>query len=55
MENEVKTSKFLSLVLRHNPASIGLKLDEEGFDFYLSDNLVWLTNFIPAKFIKVYE
>jgi putative RNA 2'-phosphotransferase len=27
----VKTSKFLSLVLRHEPEAIGLKLDEQGW------------------------
>lgn len=32
MENNLKsTSKFLSLVLRHNPAQIGLQLDENGW------------------------
>jgi len=29
--NHVKTSKFLSLVLRHKPETIGLSLDEEGW------------------------
>jgi putative RNA 2'-phosphotransferase len=32
MEKNLKsTSKFLSLVLRHNPAQIGLVLDENGW------------------------
>lgn len=31
MEDEVKVSKFLSLVLRHNPALIGLELDANGW------------------------
>jgi putative RNA 2'-phosphotransferase len=33
MENEelVSTSKYLSFILRHNPGSIGLKLDENGW------------------------
>ncbi len=32
MENtEVNTSKFLSLILRHKPETIGLKLDENGW------------------------
>lgn len=31
------------------------KMDNQGFDFYLSDNLVWLTDFVPAEFVKVYE
>ena len=29
--NDVKTSKFLSLVLRHKPETIGMKLDSEGW------------------------
>ena len=33
MEKNLKnTSKFLSLVLRHNPAQIGLQLDENGWE-----------------------
>lgn len=31
MEDEVRISKFLSLVLRHNPALIGLELDANGW------------------------
>ncbi len=31
MNNITKTSKFLSYVLRHNPAEIGVKLDEHGW------------------------
>lgn len=31
MEDEVKISKFLSLVLRHNPALIGLEMDTNGW------------------------
>ncbi len=31
MEDEVKISKLLSLILRHNPALIGLKLDTNGW------------------------
>lgn len=31
MEDEIKISKFLSLVLRHNPALIGLNLDVNGW------------------------
>ena len=30
-DRSVKISKFLSLVLRHKPEQIGLKLDEEGW------------------------
>ncbi|MEO6391232.1 MAG: RNA 2'-phosphotransferase, partial [Pyrinomonadaceae bacterium] len=28
---QVKISKFLSLVLRHDPGSVGLRLDEAGW------------------------
>ncbi len=31
-DNQIKnTSKFLSLILRHNPQKIGLQLDENGW------------------------
>ncbi len=29
-----------------------LKMSQNGFEFYLSDNGVWLTNFVPVKYIK---
>jgi putative RNA 2'-phosphotransferase len=45
MEKNVKsTSKFLSLVLRHNPAEIGLVLDENGWA-----NVVELIKKVNAK------
>lgn len=31
MKNQIRTSKFLSLVLRHQPERIGLTLDENGW------------------------
>ncbi|NAS30025.1 RNA 2'-phosphotransferase [Flavobacteriaceae bacterium R38] len=31
MNNNIQTSKFLSLILRHQPEKIGLKLDENGW------------------------
>ncbi len=31
MSDLVSTSKFLSLILRHNPGKIGIKLDEQGW------------------------
>ncbi len=31
MQNEIKISKFLSLILRHNPNKIGITLDENGW------------------------
>ncbi len=30
-ESNKKTSKFISLILRHNPGAIGIKLDEHGW------------------------
>ena len=41
-------SRFLSLVLRHQPEKIGLTLDGEGW----VDNGVWLTDAVPAQYIK---
>ena len=29
-----------------------LKMNEDGFDFYLSENGVWLTDHVPAKYIE---
>lgn len=31
MKEEIQISKFLSYVLRHNPAAIGIALDSEGW------------------------
>lgn len=31
------------------------KMYNDGYDFYLSDNKVWLSNYIPAKYIKQLE
>lgn len=30
MENLIKTSRFISLILRHKPETIGMTLDEHG-------------------------
>lgn len=46
-------SKFLSFVLRHEPQSIQLDMDEQGFVFYCTDNQVWLTDTVPGQFIHV--
>jgi RNA:NAD 2'-phosphotransferase (TPT1/KptA family) len=55
----VKHSKFLSLILRHQPKLIGLSLDENGWadmaqagiSFFLSDNGVWLTDTVPSQYL----
>ena len=54
----VKTSKFLSLVLRHQPGKIGLTLDSQGwaaagFMFFRSANSVWLTDHMPSEYLEV--
>ncbi len=46
MKDRVKASKFLSLVLRHQPETIGIQLDAQGW-VRVSDLLVALSN---AKF-----
>lgn len=46
MKDKVKASKFLSLVLRHQPETIGIQLDAQGW-VRVSDLLVALSN---AKF-----
>jgi putative RNA 2'-phosphotransferase len=40
--NQVKLSKFLSLVLRHKPETIGLTLDENGWTDVVQ--LIYLAN-----------
>ena len=32
MSNDKNLSKFLSLILRHKPETVGLKLDENGWE-----------------------
>jgi len=52
-------SKFMSLVLRHQPRHIGLALDAagemaaQGHVFFCSANDVWLVEAVPSKFIEV--
>ena len=50
------TSKFLSLILRHKPETIGIKLDEHGWadvsEFFLSVNGVWLTKAVPVEYLS---
>ena len=66
------TSKFLSLILRHKPETIEIKLDEhgwaagmeslyrvaagkmadDGYEFFLSVNGVWLTKAVPAEYLS---
>ncbi len=48
---DTKISKFLSYVLRHQPESIGLILDSEGW----ADNGVWLTKSVPVEFMRIIE
>ncbi|OTA17955.1 RNA 2'-phosphotransferase [Xenorhabdus vietnamensis] len=46
---DIKISKFLSYVLRHQPESIGLALDNERW----ADNGVWLTKTVPVGYMCV--
>ncbi len=50
--DDVKAGRFISLVLRHHPEVAGLTLDSDGYEFYISENGVWLTKEVPAKYIK---
>jgi RNA:NAD 2'-phosphotransferase (TPT1/KptA family) len=60
----VQISKFMSLVLRHNPGAAGLTLDGHGWvavlagamhaaghQFYRSANGVWLVDAVPPEFL----
>lgn len=60
------TSKFLSLILRHKPETIGICLDEHGWanvneliagiakshEFYRSVNGMWLTKEVPVNYLR---
>ncbi|HEX2419853.1 MAG TPA: RNA 2'-phosphotransferase [Micromonosporaceae bacterium] len=63
----VATSKFLSYVLRHNPAAIGVSLDSAGWigidsllaaatahghTFHIAANGVWLTSQVPPEWLR---
>lgn len=51
----IGASKFLSLVLRHEPERVGLKLGDmhrAGFVFRCSANGVWLVNRVPPESIQ---
>lgn len=93
MQNyDMKLSKFISLILRHKPEEIQIKLDrfgfakvnklieietaikvgqrhrklsmleinsrkrhEDGYKFFISENKVWLTDFVPIKYISILD
>jgi RNA:NAD 2'-phosphotransferase (TPT1/KptA family) len=48
-EKNVKRSKFLSLVLRIDAK----RMHVDGYRFYCSANNVWLTDEVPAKYIRL--
>lgn len=61
----IRASKFLSLVLRHQPEKIGLELDTAGWvgvdtllaacqrhGFRRSTNGVWLVDAVPPEYIN---
>ena len=41
------TSKFLSLILRHKPETIGIKLDEHGWAAYMES--LWFIGWQPER------
>jgi len=49
-KQSTEISKFLSYILRHEPDSIGMVLDREGWAD-ISENGVWLAEAVPAQFI----
>ena len=58
MKEHTQISKFLSLILRHKPEEIGLKLDQEGWakiEFYQAENGGWLTTHVPVKYLSHIE
>ena len=55
----IRTSKFLSLVLRHRPETIGIilsiaseQMNKDGHLFFRSANGVWLTESVPVEYIE---
>lgn len=51
----VRTSKFMSLVLRHQPEKIGIKLDEAGwtdFDTLIEKSPNWMTRQLTLQAIE---
>ena len=52
-------SKFLSLILRHHPETIGITLDPHGradsIPFYLSKNGVWLVKEVPPQYLNMLQ
>ncbi len=53
------TETALNVGKRHGKPIISEILSEEmfldGFEFFISENNVWLTEFIPIKYIKIQE
>ena len=52
---DLETAK--NVATRHSSKYVILEIDteamlKENYKFYLSENKVWLTDFIPSKFIK---
>lgn len=46
--NQVGSRRGKPVILKVNAR----RMQREGYDFYLSDNGVWLTDFVPAAFIE---
>ncbi len=55
LSEDLKTAK--QVASRRNSENVILEIDtvsmmKDGYKFYLSENQVWLTDFVPAKYIK---
>ena len=50
-------SKYLFLLLRHQPEKAELDMDEHGYEFGVTENEVWCTEEVPVKYIcdRIYE
>jgi len=57
LSTDTKTAKIVGQ--RHGDAIILEVLTNQmyadGYQFFLSDNNVWLTDYVPAKYLKVYQ
>ena len=50
-------SKYLCLLLRHQPEKAELEIYKDGYEFGVTENEVWCTEEVPVKYIcdRIYE
>lgn len=50
-------SKYLCLLLRHQPEKAELDMDEHGYEFGVTEIEAWCTEEVPVKYIcdRIYE